>query len=150
MESSSRRETWRTVIFGIGRWGFFAVALALLPIMASAIGQFDRPGNRFDWEELVEHGELLLVASAVVGAALAELFPRRETPFRTATLFASGWASLVILASSVWFADIASAVRDGVQLDSHMIAVSSLAIFGCAVVSGLSCLVLAALAEGLE
>jgi len=66
----------------LGRWGFFAVVLALLPVMLGGLTAVTRANETFRFEALFERGELLLVTAAVLGAALGDLFGEhdREEP----------------------------------------------------------------------
>ena len=136
------------IVASLGRWGFFAVVLSLIPILLNAADALTRDDKHFHFEALFQRGELLLVSSAILGAALAELFVREVKPrFRNLRLFAGCWGALVLLAVSAWFADIAAGYRDGAHLDHHRIALGSLALFGLSLVAGVSCLVLAQLEE---
>jgi hypothetical protein len=131
----------------VARWALFGVGLALIPVGSNALAGITRQEAGFTFEDVFAHGELLLVASAVVGAALAELFAQRRPRFPVLRLVAGGFSFLLICGASVWFADIAAGIRGREDLDGHFIAVGSLVIFGFAVVSGTSCLVLAELEE---
>jgi hypothetical protein len=129
----------------IARWLFFGVGLALIPIALNGVGALTRQERGFTFEDLFARGELLLLAAAVVGAALAELFDQARPRFRTLRLVTGGSSFLLICGASVWFADIAAGGRDNTRLDGHFIAVGSLWIFGLALIAGISCLVLAEL-----
>lgn len=131
----------------LGSWGFFAVLLGLLPVMLGGFSAITRARETFEFEALFERGELLLVTAAVLGAALAELFSEHDIDLRATRFFAGCSASAVLLAASVWFADIAGALRDSVNTDPHAIASGSLVIFGLALVSGIACLVVAQRSE---
>lgn len=131
----------------LGRWGFFSVLLALLPVALGGLSAITRARDRFSFEALFERGELLLVTAAVLGAALAEMFGEHDERFRTIRFFAGCSAGVVLLASSMWFADVAGAVTDAVPTDHHAIAVGSLWLFAAGVVSGAACLVVAQVSE---
>lgn len=140
------RSVKEDIAFGIIRWLLFVVALALLPVGISAFSTLTR-GDALDFVGLFEHGELLLVSAAVVGAALADLVSEGRQGFRTVKLSVGGMAGIVVLGASVWFADIAAGRRDGSPLDQEGIAVGSVVVFALAVLTGLSCIVVAELAR---
>src|SRR4051794_279524 len=133
------------VLASVFRWFFFGVGLALLPILASGLAALTRDQPHFRVDSVLAGGELLLVASAIVGAALAELFYQTRPRFPILRLSTGGFSFLLIVAASLWFAEIAAERRDGTQLDDHFIAVGSLVVFGLSLLSGVSCLVLAEL-----
>lgn len=143
----SRRVNRSNFAFRLARWVFFAVVLALLPIAANALGAVTRADDTLEYDALFSHGELLLVATAALGAALSELFDARHTGMRNAKLFVGWFAGLVMLASSMWFADIAAGLRDGSELDERSITDGSLVVFGLSLLSGGFCLLVAELAS---
>lgn len=128
------------------RWLIFAVVLALLPIIANVLGALTR-GQSIGFVSLLENGELFLVSAAVVGAAIAELFGVGKSKLGTVKFIVGAFGGLVVLAASIWFADIAAAQRDGSTIDGEAIAVGSSVLFGLAVVAGLSCIVVGELAK---
>ncbi len=134
------------MLFRVGKWIFFAVLLALFPVALGVIGTITR-GDRLRFDSLFMHGELFLVSTAVLGAALAELFSVRKQRFPTLRLWAGCSAGLVLVVAAGWFADVAAGFRDGSKLDYHAIAVGSIVVFGFALVTGLSCVVVAEQSE---
>jgi hypothetical protein len=142
-------ETWTGILFRVSRWLFFAVVLALLPIAFGGMSAVTRVDEAFRLDDLLQHGELLLVTAAVSGASLADLFGAAGSHFRTLRFTAGCFGGVVILAAAGWFADIAAAIRDGSQVDSHAVAVGSLWLFAFALVSGSTCVIVAAVSESL-
>jgi hypothetical protein len=134
------------MMYSLVRWGIFAVAIALLPILISILGSVTR-GDHVGFVELLKHGELFLVSAAIVGAGLADLVGEGGPRFRALKLTTGGAAGLVAITAAVWFADVAAGRRDGLQLDSSGIAVGSLIVFACALVAGASCIVVAEFAK---
>lgn len=147
-ESISVSDAGDAIMTSLTRWMFFGVGLALLPIGLNALDAVSRNDTKFHFESLFQRGELLLVASAVLGAALAEMFGRRSRPrFRKTRNMVGCFAGLALLAVSGWFAAIQADERDHASLDHHTIALLSLLMFGLALVAGVSCVVVAQLEE---
>jgi predicted Kef-type K+ transport protein len=136
----------RGVGVGIARWAVFAVLLALLPIGVNALITIT-DGHELGVVGLLEHGELMLVSAAVVGAAIAELMADGVTKLGGVRVGVGVGGGLVVVAASVWFAVIATGERDGSELDPGTVATGSLIVFLLAVVAGLSCVVVAELAK---
>ncbi len=132
--------------YRVGRWIFFAVLLSLLPVGLGAMGTVTR-GDPLSFDDLLKHGELFLVSTAVIGAALAELFSGRQQQMATARLWVGGTAGVVLLVAALWFADVATGIRDGSKLDNHTIAIGSVVMFVLALLTGLSCVVVAESSE---
>lgn len=140
--------TKQAIFGGLTRWGFFGVILALIPIIASAIDAFTRDDPHFHFEALFERGELLLVAAAVLGASLAELFAHSgRVSLRNARTFAGLFSGLVLITAAIWFADIQAGIRDKASLDHHRIAIGSMVVFMFALIAGASCVILAQFEE---
>jgi hypothetical protein len=140
------RNLWADIGYGIVRWLIFVVALSLLPVGIGAFSIVTRD-EAVDFIRLLGHGELLLISTAVVGSALADLVSAGDSRFRTLKLSVGGGAALVVLAAAVWFAQIATVRVDGSPIDREGIAVGSLVLFGLSVVSGLSCILVSELAK---
>jgi hypothetical protein len=143
------KEVWDAIAFRVGRWVFFCVALALLPIALGALGALTRKAQTFSFEGLLGQGELLLVTAAVIGAALADLLGEHDLRFRTLRLYCGCSAGVVALASATWFADVAAAIQDDSALDRHAVATGSCWLFGAAIVAGLSCLIVIEASKGI-
>jgi hypothetical protein len=128
------------VLRSCGRWAAFAVFLALLPVIANVLGSVTR-GESLRFVPILEHGELLLVSAAIVGASIAELIgPGRKVGLRVAVGVFGG---LLVLTTSIWFADVAAAQRDGSQVDAEAIAWGSVVVFVLAFLVGVACIVAA-------
>jgi hypothetical protein len=118
----------------------------LFPILLGAISTMTR-GNQVQFDALFMHGELLLVSTAILGAALAELFSARDQRYPTLRLWTGCSAAAVLLSAAGWFADVAAGMRDGSKLDHHTIATGSVVMFALALVTGLSCVIVATRSE---
>ena len=95
---------------------------------------------------IFEHGELLLVSAAIVGAAMAELVgPNRKKTELRVILAICG--AILILTTSAWFADVAAVRRDGSNFDAGAVAWGSLVVFGFALVVGIACIIAAELSQ---
>lgn len=129
--------------FRIAKWLFFGVLISVLPLALGGVSAATRKDVTFRFEGMYENGELLIVAAAIVGAALTELFSLGDQGLRLMRFLAGCFAATVVIASATWFADIAAATRDGSALDHDAIASGSLWVFISAVLSGLSCIVVA-------
>jgi hypothetical protein len=124
----------------LGRWAAFAVFLALLPVIVNVLGSVTR-GESLRFVPIMEHGELLLVSAAIVGAAIAELIgPGSKVALRVAV---GAFGGFLVLTTSVWFADVAGALRDGSQVDGETVAWGSLVVFVLAFLAGVACIVAA-------
>ena len=142
----SSGSTYNDILYSLVRWGIFAVAIALLPILISILGSVTR-GDDVGFVELLQNGELFLVSAAIVGAGIADLVAEGGSRFRTLKLTTGGAAGLVAITAAAWFADVAAGRRDGLELDSSGITTGSLIVFACALVAGASCIVVAELAK---
>ncbi len=136
--------------FRIGRWLFFAVFISLLPVVLGALSAATRRGDGISTKAMVGNGELLIVSAAIVGAAIAELFALENQRYRLLRFLVGCFAATVVIAAATWFADIAAAVRDNAEVDHGAVAAGSLWLFGFALLSGLSCVVVAVVAVAEE
>ena len=135
------RQVWDAIAFRLGRWLIFAVLLSLLPIFLGALNIVTRKASTLSLDALIGQGDLLLVTSAVCGAALSDLIGGHDSRFRTLRLYCGCSAGVVLLAAATWFANVATTSNDGFPLDHHAIATGSLWLFGSALIAGLSCLI---------
>jgi hypothetical protein len=120
----------------------FGVVVATAPLLASELSGLTN-GNWIDINELLRRGELLLVATAISAAAIGELFGRNQNSMLIGRLLIAGGSVLVILASALWFADIASAHRHGEAVNAAAVAAGSLTIFAMAAILGACAMVVA-------
>jgi hypothetical protein len=132
----------------IVRWAIFGVGLPLVPILVNGLDAITGSKKHFHFEALFEQGELLLVSAAVVGAALAELVRGPKPLLHTLRLSAGSFAVLVLLGTSVWFAEIATHVRAPTYYNHHTVALGSMLMFGISLLAGVACIVVGELAEG--
>ncbi len=124
------------------RWGLFGVLIALLPIAANKISAVT-DGSPLPADELLARGELLLVSVGVCAAAIGELFAKDMGSMLNLRLGIGGASLVLILASAVWFAEIASAGRDGDVINTSAVAVGSCVIFAFAALLGACAMIVA-------
>ena len=137
----TRMKTVMVIRDTLMRWGLFSVAFALLPIGFNALSAVTR-GAVISLESLVANGELLLVSVAISAAATGEVFDHDGASLRGTRLFLVGMSIIIICLASLWFADIANAVRANEHVDRYAIAFGSTVVFGCSVTSSGCCMVL--------
>jgi hypothetical protein len=139
----SHKQIWGDIVFSFCKWLFLAVVLALLPIAVNGVSAVIRDEGDFQFESMYERGELLLVSAAVLGAAVTELISRDNRRLPTLRLFVGLVAGAIAFAASMWFADISAGLRDKESLDVDRIVVWSTYVSMGAIVSSVSCLVVA-------
>ena len=121
----------------IVKWGFFSVAMALIPLVASALNQGSSGANP-SINEIVGKGELLLIASALCARSCGELFGSGKASSRFK--IAVGASSLFILVlSAMQFSHVATSLRAKASLNIDRVTSDSLTLYACAVVTGLMC-----------
>jgi len=127
-------------------WLIFSVAMALLPIVFTALSLKTR-GNAIELTLLVKHGELLIVAAALSASGVGEILLARSPTSLTRTVV--GGAALGILGlASFYFADVSAGYRSGEQLRVDVIRDTSLWLFGFSVLTGGSCVALREASHG--
>jgi hypothetical protein len=127
----------------IVRWLIFSVVIALLPLAFNYIRILIQ-GTNPTLVVLLSRGELLLVSAAIAAAAIGELIASGEE-WRIAKYVAGGGCVSVLFLTSALFAEISNATYSGAAVNSALISSSSALLFGFAVVSSASCIVLAEL-----
>lgn len=134
-------------LFRFGKWLFFAALIALLPLGLAALRALTREDASLSLRELLGTGELLIVISAVLGAALSEVISleQRTQPLRR--FFVSCVAGAVALGSAAWYADISAARLDQAKVDADTITAGSLWLLGFSVVISASCIIVAVSSE---
>jgi len=121
----------------IVEWFIFSVLLGLLPIVFSLLRLLTR-GDAPSILDLFSHGELLLPAAALSGAAVGNLFS--ENIRRSIGTLICGGGSVLILAVSSWYySEVTSAIPGVYPLDVKFVAKVSLSFYLCAVVLGAYC-----------
>ena len=133
---------------GIGKligWLKFSVIIALLPIALNALS-LGITGQLKSFSQLVAHGELFLVATAISAMALRELFRFRSgSSLKIFKVMAGGAAIVIIILSLSYFVDILAAYLSGFGIDEQQINIivqMSFWSLGFAVFSGGCCILL--------
>ena len=130
------------VLDALGRWLLLVVGVSLLPILLNWLGGLTA-GPHVHFTALFRHGELLIVACAILGAGLYELFARKvPSDLRRQQGWLVGWAGLTMVGCALWFALIQSDIRSKSEVDYHFVWFWSLVVFGLALVTSGSCFVL--------
>jgi len=131
---------------GIGKligWLKFSVIIALLPIALNALS-LGITGQLESFSQLVAHGELLLVATAISAMAMGELF-RSGSSLKIFKVMAGGAAIVIIMLSLSYFVDILAAYLSGFGIDEQQINIivqMSFWSLGFSVFSGGCCILL--------
>jgi hypothetical protein len=88
------------------RWIFFGVIMALLPIAFKIIAVYMKTGA-YSVADILAQGELLLVASALCGAAIGELFVSPPS-LKLAKIIVGGSTVIILIMASLCFAILPS------------------------------------------
>jgi uncharacterized membrane protein len=126
------------------RWALFGVIFALLPITFNFLSAVTR-NQAIAVSSLASHGELLLISVSISAAAAGELFGREEGHMRSFRLFVVGMSFIIVCVASLWFADIASAVRTNEAINEGAVAVGSGIIFLSSIMTAGCCIALSEL-----
>jgi hypothetical protein len=125
------------------RWLFFVIIMALVPFIATAIGDSDRHIT-LSLANIFGRGDLLIVATVVAADAAGRLvssdFPDSR---RIGRMILFGLCSLTIAITCLWFADISSLLPTSAPVPARTAALSSITVFGFAAIEGLAALFLA-------
>ena len=120
------------------RWLIFSVLIALLPIGFNYLSMKTK-SIPTSLEIICAQGELLIVSAALNAAALGELFGSGPASLMIAKIIAGGVCVIILLLTSLWFADIAATILLNKPLDANIIMKGSLfAFFGTVAASGSS------------
>ena len=126
-------------------WFKFGAIIALLPIALNAL-TLGTTGQLKSFSQLVAHGELFLVATAISALAIRELFRYRfGTSLKIFKMIAGGAAIIIIMLSLSYFVDILAAYLSGFGIDEQQIDIivqMSFWSLGLAVFSGGCCILL--------
>lgn len=93
----------------------------------------------FTLNALAEHGELLLVATVIGGAAIGELITPRTHRWRIRKILSGGATLVLVITSAMWFAII---VSSGGTLNADVVSFGSLALLIFTVLSSGGCVAL--------
>lgn len=122
------------------KWIFFGVIISAVPIIYSCFNAFVLKGVPWDLELVIGNGEVFIMTAALCAGGLGELIESGENQ-RTWKILSGGACVLLLLVSASSFAGLA----EGSSFDRAAVVVSSLWIYGAAVIStGMSVLLAAA------
>jgi hypothetical protein len=133
------------IIEKLVRWIFFGVFMALLPIAFKIIAIYLKTGI-YNVSETLAQGELLIVASALCGAAVGELFGA-PVGLKLAKIIVGGSAVIILIITSLCFAILpsSSAASNGLSFNSHAIEMWSKLMFAFSFIISSLCIVLSEL-----
>ena len=123
------------------RWLMFSVVLALIPIAFETLSLLTR-GKSATVGQMLEHGELYLVATGLCATATGELFGSGERLPRK-KIICGGATIIVLLFAALCFADVSAAQIGGGAVEVDVVRNLSLLLLGCAVLSSAACVKLA-------
>jgi hypothetical protein len=129
---------------GLLRWILFSVSFSTLPLAFNYLSGITR-NQPIGYVSLVGRGELLIVSVAIAAAGAGDLFGRAELIHRNYRLFVVGMSFIIVCLASLWFADIANALREGQLIDQIVVARGSTIVFCASVVNSACCIVLSEL-----
>jgi hypothetical protein len=135
---------WKPAIDKLIRWALFGVSFALLPIVFNALSAATR-NQPITLELLLRNGELLLISTAIAAGAAGELVGGDQATGSRLRPGLIGLSVIVVCASSLWFADIAAAVRSGIQINEGLVAGGSIIVFVLTAITAACCIVVSEL-----
>lgn len=133
------------IVHKLIKWAIFSVAVALMPLAFHAI-QLAWRGNPFSIGAIIGHGELLLVSVAIAAAAIGDLQGNKHSTLGTVKLLSTGFCFIVLLMSSLFYADISACQLADQVLQESMIKNVSLLCYAVTLVCGGCCVALAEVA----
>ena len=126
------------------KWLIFGIAFALAPLLADYFIQLihPRPNVAFDWHEILTKGELLLISSAIAGAAVGEIIGtgRAWLPFKIIT---GGACIIITIISALLYSAVASDLRLNVAYDRAALVTNSIYIFWATIIASAGCILAA-------
>lgn len=118
------------------RWCVFGVAIALLPVAFAWVSLLTT-GQSATLNEVLENGALLLITAAISGAAIGELVGSGRARIKL-KLCAGGGCVVVLMACSLWYAQVSSTT----VIRPEVVMWGSIVMFLFGMVSSYSCVVL--------
>ncbi len=118
------------------RWCVFGVAIALIPV-AFCWASLLTAGKSATLDRVLENGALLLITAAISGAAIGELVGSGKARIKL-KLWAGGGCVVVLMACSLWYAQVSSTTVARPQV----VMWGSIGMFLFGMVSSCSCVVL--------
>ena len=120
------------------KWVIFSVLLAMLPLFTNWLFHFITD-NPITFKKLISHGELLLIAAALVGTALGEVISsddRREILL----LCGGGGCVLIVIMASMLFAYVSGAILSNGTVNISVIKTISITMYICAFLTSGFCI----------
>jgi hypothetical protein len=106
---------------------FFRVLLSLVPIVYNGV-RIATTGGQDPFGAAIERGELLLLTAALCGGSVGVLIGSDAT-FQIYKIISGGAAIIILMLSSLYYADISSLYRQGVPVNVNIVKTTSRALF---------------------
>ena len=120
------------------KWMIFSVLLAIVPLVTKWLFHLIA-ANPTTFDELISHGELLLIGTALAGTALGEVILSHKQP-GILTLCCGGGCILILIMGSMLFAYVSGAVLSEGTVNISIIQTISVWVYICAFVTSGSCI----------
>jgi len=125
----------------VWKWVWFGLVLAIVPVIFAALRLFIRDAP-VTLSALTGQAELLLPAAAISARGIGELLGGQARKSAKRYL-AGGSAILILLLSTLFFADVTAAYAVGDPVSTSVIARTSVVLTLCAAIAGCSCVIVA-------
>jgi hypothetical protein len=122
-------------------WFLFRVLLALVPIVYNGV-RILTTGGQDPFGAAIERGELLLLTAAMCGGSVGVLIGSGAT-FQIYKIISGGAAIIILMLSSLYYADISALYRQGTLVNVNIIKTTSRVLFLLGVVASGSAVALA-------
>lgn len=126
------------------KWIVFGVAFAIAPLIADYVIQsmHPKPNVSFSLGNIIEKGELLLVAAAISGAGVGELIGSGKD-WLIFKLVSGGSCVIILLVSALLYSSVASDVRLQTLYDKDSLISWSIYLFIFTIISCAGCILVA-------
>ncbi len=121
-------------------WFIFRVLLALVPILFTVV-RILTIGGANPFGTAIERGELVLLTAAICGGSVGVLIGSGAT-LQIYKIISGGAAIIILMFSSLYFADVSAAYRAGVPINARHVRQTSLVVFCAGVVFSGACVAL--------
>jgi hypothetical protein len=108
-------------------WFIFRVLLALVPIVYNGV-RIVTTGGQDPFGAAIERGELLLLTAAMCGGSVGVLIGSGAT-FQIYKIISGGAAIIILMLSSLYYADISALYRAGTPINVNIVKTTSRALF---------------------
>jgi hypothetical protein len=112
---------------------FFRVLLSLVPIVYNGV-RIATTGGQDPFGTAIERGELLLLTAAMCGGSVGVLIGSGAT-FQIYKIIAGGAAIIILMLSSLYYADISALYRAGTAINVTIVKTTSRVLFLLGVVA---------------